>query len=171
LVAKDYTQDECLDFTKTFNPVIESTTIRLVLSLAVINNWSIKQHDINNAFHHEDFNEMIYMAQPLGFINFIFSTHVCRMHKVIYGLHQSPRVLYHKLSETLLQLSFTTSSSDLSLFLYKQSINLVFLLIYVDGIILIGNNSFVLYHFTLLLDQKFTIKYLESLHFFLSIES
>jgi Reverse transcriptase (RNA-dependent DNA polymerase) len=113
---------------------------------------------------------MIYMAQPLGFINLLFSTHVCRIHKAIYDLHQSPRVLHHKLSETLLQLSFTTSS-DLSLFLYKQSINLDFLLVYVDDIILIGNNSFVLYHFTLLLDQKFTIKYLESLHFFLSIES
>jgi Reverse transcriptase (RNA-dependent DNA polymerase) len=139
LVAKGYTQKEELDYNDKFSPVIKPTTIRLVLSLAVTNHCHIKQLDVNNAFLHGNLNETIYMAQPPGFTNPLHPTHVCKLHKALYGLRQSPRAWYQKLSETLL-LGFKTASSDPSLFLYRKGDNLVFLLVYVDDIILTGNN-------------------------------
>jgi Reverse transcriptase (RNA-dependent DNA polymerase) len=69
LVAKGYTQEEDLNFTDTFSPVIKSTIIHLILSLAVTNNWQIRQLDVNNVFMHGDLQEVIYMTQPTGFVD------------------------------------------------------------------------------------------------------
>ena len=54
LAAKGYHQTEGLDFHETFSPVIKPTTIRLVLSIFVSLNWTLKQLDIQNAFLHGD---------------------------------------------------------------------------------------------------------------------
>jgi Reverse transcriptase (RNA-dependent DNA polymerase) len=80
------------------------------------------------------------MAQPFGFTDTQYSSHVYRLQKAIYGLRQSPRAWYHKLRETLLAVGFETLSSDPSLFIFKHSNNIVFLLVYVDDIVLISNN-------------------------------
>jgi Reverse transcriptase (RNA-dependent DNA polymerase) len=110
------------------------------------------------------------MAQPPGFIDPQQPTHVCHLHKAIYGLRQSPRAWYQKLNDTLVQLGFVPSSADPSLFQYRKGANLVFLLVYVDDIILTGNNSSLLQQFTEFLDRQFTIKDFGALHFFLGIE-
>ena len=52
LVAKGYNQEYGLDYSKTFSPVIRQEIIRLVMSLAVRNNWLINQLDVSNAFLH-----------------------------------------------------------------------------------------------------------------------
>jgi Reverse transcriptase (RNA-dependent DNA polymerase) len=116
LVAKGYTQQEGLDYTDTFSPVIKSTTIRLVLSLAITKHWPIRQLNINNTFLHGDLQGLIYMSQPSGFVDAQNPIHVCKLHKALYGLRRSPRAWYNKLKDTLLQLAFTTSTSDPSLF-------------------------------------------------------
>jgi Reverse transcriptase (RNA-dependent DNA polymerase) len=170
LIAKGYTQEEGLDFTDTFSPVIKPTTIRLILSLAVTQKWDIRQLDVNNVFLHSELHELIYMSQPPGFTDTRYLDHVCHLYKALYGLQQSPRAWYHKLKETLLHIGFKSSTSYPSLFLFKQSHDTVFLLVYVDDIILTGNNSTLIQSVVQLLDQKFTIKDLDRLHFFLSIE-
>jgi Reverse transcriptase (RNA-dependent DNA polymerase) len=76
------------------------------------------------------------MAQPPGFLDPLHPKHICKLHKVLYGLRQSPRAWYQKLSEMLVLLGFKPSSSDPSLFLYRKSEALVFLLVYVDDIFL-----------------------------------
>jgi Reverse transcriptase (RNA-dependent DNA polymerase) len=150
--------------------VVKPTIIHLILSLVVSKNWNIRQLDVNNAFLYGDLSEIIYMSQPPGFLDAEAPTHVCWLNKVIYGLCQSPRAWYHKLRETLLEIGFHTSSSDPSLFIFRHGNNLAFLLVYVDDIILTDTNTALLQTFVDLLDQRFTIKDLGRLHFFLDIE-
>jgi Reverse transcriptase (RNA-dependent DNA polymerase) len=138
--------------------------------LVVTKNWTIRQLDVNNVFLHEELQEDIYMAQPPGFQDPNYPTHVCHLHKVIYGLKQSPRMWYHKLKQTLLAIGFITSSSNPSLFVFWHDSTVAFLLVYVDDIVLTGNNQTFLTSVVQLLDQQFTIKDFDNLYFFLRIE-
>jgi hypothetical protein len=91
LVAKGYHQQPGLDFTETFSPMVKANTIRLVLSLAITQQWTICQIDIQNAFLHGQLQEEVYMQQPQGYVHPNFPHHVCRLKKSLYGLKQAPR--------------------------------------------------------------------------------
>uniref|UniRef100_A0A803Q5W2 Reverse transcriptase Ty1/copia-type domain-containing protein n=1 Tax=Cannabis sativa TaxID=3483 RepID=A0A803Q5W2_CANSA len=67
LVAKGYLQTTGISFDETFSPVVKPITVRLVLSLAISNNWSVVQLDVSNTFLHGTLSETVFMCQPTGF--------------------------------------------------------------------------------------------------------
>jgi histone deacetylase 1/2 len=69
LVAKRFNQRLGVDYTKTFSPVIKLTTIHLILSLVLSNDWPLKQLNINNVFLHGHLTEQVFMHQPADFID------------------------------------------------------------------------------------------------------
>lgn len=108
------------------------TTIRLILSLALHFGWNIQQPDVKNAFLHGLLSET--MTQPPGFINKLFPTHVCKLKKAIFGLHQAPRSWYSRFSRFLINHGFKVFYTDNSLFVRFQDHSIIILLIYVDDI-------------------------------------
>lgn len=139
-VAKGFDQVSGVDYHETFSLIIKSTTIRLILALAVQFNWQIKQLDVSNAFFHSVLDEEVYMEQPQGFVDPSNPTYACRLHKSLYGLKQAPRAWFTRLSHALLEIGFCGSQVDLSLFVYHTNSVHIFLLVYVDDIILTGNH-------------------------------
>lgn len=97
--------------------MVKPATIRLVLALAVSRGWHLRQIDVNNAFLHGFLAEDVYMQKPPGFEDSYHPTHVCKLHKAIYGLKQSPRAWFSRLSDKLHCLGFSSSRADTSLFL------------------------------------------------------
>ena len=97
IVAKGFHQQQGIDYNDTFSPVIKATTIRIVLGLAVNNDWPIRQIDVNTTFLQGHLDEEVFMTQPPGVTDKDRPTHVCRLRKAIYGLKQAPRAWYSDL--------------------------------------------------------------------------
>ncbi|KAL4560332.1 hypothetical protein LXL04_032482 [Taraxacum kok-saghyz] len=138
LVAKGFLQQYGKDYFDTFSPVTKPVTIRTVLSIALSQNWPLRQLDVNNAFLHGTLNEEVFMEQPPGFIHPQFPSHVCKLKKSLYGLKQAPRAWYIELTTFLLSVGFRKSRADPSLFVYNHHNILAYLIVYVDDFVLTG---------------------------------
>lgn len=141
LATKGFDQRNGLDYTEIFSLVIKPATIRLLLALVMIFDWSIRQLVVSNAFLHVFLDEEVFMELPRGFVDQTNPTFVCRLHKALYGLKQAPRAWYTRLSQSLLDLGFSSSLVDSSLFTYHHHSIHIFVLIYVDDIIVTGTHS------------------------------
>lgn len=110
------------------------------------------------------------MSQPPGFVHPQFPNHICKLRKSLYGLKQAPRAWYMELTQFLLTFGFRKSMADASLFIYTHDSVTCYFMVYVDDIVLTGNNSTFLTHFINTLATRFSIKDLGPLHHFLGIE-
>ncbi|KAG7559401.1 Integrase catalytic core [Arabidopsis thaliana x Arabidopsis arenosa] len=116
LVARGFTQTYGEDYRDTFAPVAKLHTVRVVLSLATNLEWELWQMDVKNAFLQGELEEEVYMKPPPGLEDHNAPGKVFKLKKAIYGLKQSPRAWYHKLSTTLLDRGFKKSEADNTLF-------------------------------------------------------
>ncbi|CAM8930717.1 unnamed protein product [Rhodiola kirilowii] len=92
--------------------------------------------DVKNAFLQGELEEEVYMLPPPGLEDSVKPGKVLRLKKAIYGLKQSPRAWYHKLSSTLIKRGFKRSEADHTLFNLSGPKGRVVILVYVDDIII-----------------------------------
>ena len=97
-------------------------------------------------------------------------THVCCLHKSLYGFKQTLRAWYTRLSDFLLSIDFLASKVDTSLFILIMNHDICYLLVYVDDILLTGNNSTLIRCLINLLNLEFRLRDLGNVHYFLGIE-
>ncbi|GJY16630.1 ribonuclease H-like domain-containing protein [Tanacetum coccineum] len=145
LLAKGFGQKEGIDYEETFSPVVKMGTVRCILTIAVEMNWKIFQMDVNNAFLYGDLNEEVYMLPPPGQWN-------------------------HKLTEALRDAGFVQSKNDHSLFVKNAGSVFLCVLVYVDDLVITGNDELEIENFKSFLKNKFKIKDLGELKYFLGIE-
>lgn len=141
-----------------------------MLSIAVQHNWPIHLLDVNNVFLQGELDVEVFMSQPGGFINPQFPTHVCRLKKVIYGFQQAPRAWYNALREHLLKMHFVKTESDTSLFVWKHLAVTIYVLVYVDDIIITGNHPHMIKFVINSLAEIFSLKDLGYLNYFLGVD-
>ncbi|KAG7536929.1 GAG-pre-integrase domain [Arabidopsis suecica] len=170
LVARGFTQTYGVDYLDTFAPVAKLHTVRVVLSLATNLEWELWQMDVKNAFLQGELEEEVYMRPPPGLEDKEAPGKVLKLKKAIYGLKQSPRAWYHKLSTTLLGRGFKKSEADHTLFTLPSQEGIVVILVYVDDIIISGNDKVGIQDTKDFLKSTFDIKDLGELKYFLGIE-
>ncbi|GJZ65526.1 ribonuclease H-like domain-containing protein [Tanacetum coccineum] len=169
LVANGRSQQFNVNCDDTFSPVVKPATIRMVLSLALSQNWPIHQLDVKNAFLNGDLSETVYMYQPLGFVDAWFPHHVCRLQRSLYGLKQTPRAWFQRFAGYANKVGLSSSRCDSSLFIYQHGSEVAYLLIYVDNIVPMASSTNLLQRIISSLHKEFDMTDLGALNYFLGI--
>jgi hypothetical protein len=97
--------------------------------------------DVKTTFLHGDLDEEIYMKQLEGFVVKGKKELVCKLTKPLYGLKQSPRMWYQKFDTYMMGLGFTRNKEDQYVYFKLIGDHLIYLVFYVDDMLLIGNNK------------------------------
>jgi hypothetical protein len=167
LVAKGYTQEYGINYEETFAPVARLTSVRSLLAIAAARKWKLFQMNVKNAFLHDDLTEEVYMLPPSGY----HAPHkVCKLQKALYGLKQAPKAWFAKFSSTLAQFGFLSSSHDSALFIRRTDRGVFLLLIYIDDMIITGDDASGISEVQHHLSQHFEMKDLGHLSYFLGLE-
>jgi len=168
-VALGNHQQYGVNYEETFAPIAKMTTIRTILAITASQHWCLHQVDVKNDFLHDDLNEDIYIRPPFG----LFSTPtsaVCKLRRSLYGLKQAPRAWYEKFASTFLDFDFLKSKYDASLFLRTTVNGVVFLLVYVDDIVITSTDLTLIDKLKQHLQNSFHMKDLGNLTYFLGLE-
>ncbi|KAI3412713.1 uncharacterized protein J3R85_017059 [Psidium guajava] len=168
LVARGFLQEYGIDYEETFAPVAKMTSVRTLLAVASIRNWPLFQLDVKNAFLHGDLQEDIFMQPPPGLAH--TPGQVCHLRRALYGLKQAPRAWFEKFSDAIRSAGFTQSEADHAMFVHTSSTGCTILLLYVDDMIITGDDRAHIEHTKRHLQQHFSMKDLGPLRYFLGLE-
>jgi len=125
--------------------------------------------DVHNAFLHGDLEEEIYMDIPQG-LRRQGENRVCHLRKSLYGLKQASRQWYAKFADALTSTGFKQSRYDYALFTWNQGTSFIYLMRYVDDILIMGNDRIAIERFKKYLHLTFHIKDLGAPKYFLGIK-
>lgn len=167
-VVRGFTQVKDKDYKHTFSPVAKLPTVRVLIALAAINHWPLQQLDVNNAFLHGHLDEEVYILPPKGYV--VPRGKVCRLKKSLYGLKQASRQWNLELTRFLKDLGFTQSKQDYSMFTRSHEDKFLAALVYVDDILLTGNDVDGIGSVKTALHEAFTIKDMGAARYFLGVE-
>ncbi|GJS85205.1 retrovirus-related pol polyprotein from transposon TNT 1-94 [Tanacetum coccineum] len=170
LVAQGYNQQEGIDYDETYAPVARLESIRILLAYACALDFKLFQMDVKSAFLNGFINEEVYVAQPLGFIDFEKPNHVYKLKKALYGLKQAPKAWYDRLKAFLIKHEYKIGMVDNTLFTKKKSPNLIIVQIYVDDIIFDSTCQDMCDEFAKIMHDEFEMSMMGELNFFLGLQ-
>ncbi|RVW39495.1 Retrovirus-related Pol polyprotein from transposon RE1, partial [Vitis vinifera] len=171
LVAKGFTQSYDIDYEETFAPVAKLNSIKVLLSVAVNLDWNLHQLDVKNAFLNGELEEEVYMKIPPSMETPENSGKVCKLRKSLYGLKQSPRAWFDRLTRVVKKHGFIQCQADYTLFMkHSKEGEMTLFIVYVDDIIITGDDEEGIGNLKKLLAREFEIKDLGQLRYFLGME-
>lgn len=110
------------------------------------------------------------MQQPLGFTDPKSSYLVCKLNKALYGLKQAPRARFEKLQDSLVIFGFSFAKSDLSLFVKALKEHTLFILVYMDDILITGSSQAEITAMISKMHSSFALKDLGEINYFFGIQ-
>jgi hypothetical protein len=166
MVAKGYSQIKGVDFGEIFSHIEKLTSIKVLMSLVVVFDLEIEKIDVNIVFLHGDLEEEIYMKQPEGFVVKEKKELVCKLKISLYDLKQSPRMWYQNFGKYILSLGFVRSKVDHCVYSKKEGGHFIYVTLYVDDMLLVGNNMDAIKEVNI----QLYMKYLNVTNFILGVE-
>ncbi|RVW88887.1 Retrovirus-related Pol polyprotein from transposon TNT 1-94 [Vitis vinifera] len=170
LVAKGFTQKEGIDFKETFSPVSMKDSFRIIMALVAHYDLELHQMDVKTTFLNGDIDETIYMVQPENFVSEDSKNMVCKLTKSIYGLKQASRQWYFKFHQIIVSYGFEANLMDECVYHKFSGSKYIFLVLYVDDILLATNDISILHDTKRFLSKHFEMKDLGDASFVLGIQ-
>ncbi|GJT56591.1 retrotransposon protein, putative, ty1-copia subclass [Tanacetum coccineum] len=170
LMAKGYTQTPGIDYEETFSPVADIRAIRILIAIAAFYDYEIWQMDVKTAFLNGYLSEEVYMEQPEGFVNPKYLNRVCKLKRSIYGLKQASRQWNKRFDDEIKKFGFTQNRDEPCVYLKASGSNVTFLILYVDDILIMGNNIPMLQDVKSYLGRCFAMKDLGEAAYILGIK-
>ncbi|XP_058810550.1 uncharacterized protein LOC131675550 [Phymastichus coffea] len=160
LVARGFRDKNFYDLRETYAPVTRLPLIRMMFSYADKHDLIMYQMDVKTAFLNSDVIGEVYIEIPDGFpsADKERKEYIYKLKKSLYGLKTSPKSWYELFANTMKDFNFKTTRNEPCLFVYIVDSVLIVLLLYVDDIIMIGNNQKALDELKIKLAEKFEMK-------------
>jgi hypothetical protein len=155
---------------ETFAPVAKMGTIRTLISCAANFGWPLHQLEVKNAFLHGDLQEEVYMEIPPGLFKPETVGKVCRLKKKLYDLKQSPCAWFDRFRRALCSMGFKQCNGDHTVFYRHSGRRIMMLAVYMDDIIITGDDEQGIKYLEDDLSKEFEVKDLGQLKYFLGIE-
>jgi hypothetical protein len=138
LVAHGFQQEQGCDYNKTFTHLAHMTTIHTLLTMASIREWSISHLDVKNVFLNSGLHEDVYMRPTPRYS--VSDGIVCHIRCSLYGFKQAPRTWFQRFASVVTAAGFSASAHDPTLFVHMPSRGRTLVLLYVDNIIITGDD-------------------------------
>ena len=173
-VARGFSQLPDIDYQETFAPTARMTSIRTLIQIAVQNDMIIHQMDVRTAYLNAPIDRDIFVEQPLGYEvkGENDDILVFKLQKSLYGLKQSGRNWNDTLNTHLCDLGFNKSKNDPCIYMKKSVFHdsFVYILTNVDDILVLACNESELMQTKTSLKDKFKMKDLGQINYYLGIE-
>ncbi|KAK4382113.1 Retrovirus-related Pol polyprotein from transposon TNT 1-94 [Sesamum angolense] len=145
LVAQCFTQKQGIDYTETYSPVVDVSTLRFLINLSVIEQLKMQLMDMVTAYLYGSLDTDIYMRIPEGLkmLEALKSKprhmYSIKLKRSLHGLKQSGRMWYNRLSEYLIKKGFCHNQISPCLFIKRTELGFVIIAVYVDDLNIIGS--------------------------------
>jgi len=170
LVVKGYAEKFGIDYNEIFASVLKQNSLRMIISLATINDWHLEQLDIKTAFLNGTLREEIYMDLPDGLKDKFDSGTCIRLRKSLYGLKQAPRVWFETLTIVLKDMGFTQCKLEPCIFFIIIGNDIFLVSVFVDDLLAVCRITEYIQSFKAELKKRFEITELGPASTYLSFE-
>jgi hypothetical protein len=140
LVAKCFRQIQGVGYDETFSPIAMLKSIQILLAIDAYFDYEIWQVDIKTAFLNGNIEEELCIVQPEDFVNSKDANKVCKLQRSIYGLKQLSWSWNLCFDEVIKGLGFFQNTEESCIYKKMSGSSVSFLVVYVDDILLIGND-------------------------------
>jgi len=161
--VRGFNQKEGIDFNEIFSPVVRHTSIRDLLAFVALFDLELEQLNVKTTFLHGELEEEIYMEKPDGFIVLGKEHFVCRLKKSLYGLKQAPKQWYKRFDSFIIGQGYYRSHFDDCIYFQTfQDESFIYLLLYVDDMLIASQNKFCIRKLKTQLSNEFEMKELDA---------
>ena len=169
IVARGFQQELGVDFFESFSAMSHPVHVRAIMALAAEKGWHTNQIDIKTAYLHGELEEEIFLTPPRGLEGFVKPGKVMRLRKAVYGLSQSGRVLWKKVTQTMADFGCKAASEDDCVFVYKRGDSTLIIATVVDDMIQVSDSQELIDEFNEHLKKSFIITNNGPIKFFLGV--
>lgn len=167
LVAQGFSQKYGVNYDEVFAPVVKTTTLRLLLSIAGKRKYHVRQYDVKTAFLNGKLEEEVYMRRPPGYGN---EKKVLKLEKSIYGLKQAAKVWNDTLNNVLIKNDFKRNEHDKCLYTLQWKNETIHLLVHVDDLLVTGSSEDDIIKIMKNVGREFELKDLGNIKHYLGID-